>query len=617
MSALAISHTHLTSSRPILLLARANTAKEARKRKQLVKECEMIASIFRQTEDSAFHLIMAQPETGDFLFDHLRQYRFKDQPIFLHVAGCSSADSLWLEGGWGEESMTPREFAQLLSRISGLEMVFLNGCATPGLLEELLLLDIPAVLVLSESKGRRFNTEIAHSIYEALARGMSLQQAFEHSQKSYAHVFAYKRVFYHLEKDQLIWDGREKAIKRNELEWGLYVLDENRHRLGTQFQEFPSQTTEIQQQSITQVRRSKRIVSALLALGLMATMLFLLGQHPQIQQIWQSYHQVCTFESATGYNILQYPFFEEGNCDHSDPYYSRAISRRIQQLEGAYEHQLSSLGSCMPSLTEAERSLRNCDADLVIWGTYSFNSAQEATIHFHYIYTGFPTVLNHGKREMSIPIHLFDQENDFIYSAIEDMIFWAEGMGQAERGEYETAISTFQKIRKSEDEAYYLVDMQIARCYLYLKDFEQARAHLDHLLILQPTHTNAWYERGNIHLRLGNYAQARQDLDRAIELQNDFADAYYSRGLLNLKTQKIDAALADGNDLLNFRPDEGRTHGLLAIIYAEADQRSQAISHLEQGLKKGLEAGSLFSAIPSLQQFETDPEVQKLLQRYQ
>ncbi|MEM7373971.1 MAG: tetratricopeptide repeat protein [Bacteroidota bacterium] len=619
MSAFAISHTPQTSSSPILLLARANTSKDPKKKKALVKECEMITSLFRQSSDYPFHLILAQPETGEFLFDHLRKYRFKEQPIFLHIAGYPGGQSLQLEGGWGEESLKPKEFARLLSRISGLEMVFLNGCATPALLEELLLLDIPAVLVLAESKGRRFNAEIAHAMYEGLARGMTLQEAFQHTQKSYAHVFAFKRVFYHLEKDQLIWDGREKAMKRNELEWGMYVLDENRVRLEENFHSLPGlpQDNSEHEHEKKQARRSRRIVSAMLALGLMGTMLFLLGQHPQIQQLWSSYHQTCSFESATGFNILQHPFYEAGNCDHSDPFYSRSISRRIQQLEGSYEHQLSSLESCTISLSEAERSLRSCEADLVLWGTYAFEDAQSATIRFRYLYTGYPTILNHGEREMRMPLHLFDQENDFIYSAVEDMIFWTEGMGQAERGEYETAISTFQKIRKTEEADYYLVDMQLARCYLHLKNFEQARVHLDHLLFLEPTHTDSWYERGNIHLRLGNYTQARKDLDRAIELQEDYADAYYSRGLLNLKTHQIEAALSDGTDLLNFRPDEGRTHGLLAIIYAEADERSQAIEHLEKGLKRGLEASGLFSAIPSLQQFETDPEVQALLTQYQ
>ena len=617
MASAAFSHTVSTTSRPTVILARANTNNDPRRRKQVVRECEMIADIFRQQTEVSFDLIEAQPETGTYLFDQLRQFRFQNQTILLHIAGYATGEYLHLEGGWGEESLSPKQFSRLLSRLPGLQMVFLNGCASPELLEELLLMDIPAILVTSETRSRKYSIEIAHTIYESLARGSSLEKAYESTQKNHAHLFVYKRVFYNLEKDQLIWDGREKAFKRNQLEWGLYVLDENQDRLTADLAPASQIKKSPAQEEAGRKRRSRGIVSAILAMGLMATMLLLLGQHPQIRQLWQSYQQDCQFESAENYKSLQFNFYEKGNCDHSDPFYNQAIIRRMRQMEGSFEHHLSTIQNCQPSLSGAERALRSCGADMAVWGSYHFVDATRASLQFQYLYMGLPGTLHHGSREMEMPIHLFDSENDFIFSAVEDIVFWTMGMGYLERGEYKQAIEAFEKMRKTDKTNYYTVDMQLARSYLQLKDYDKAKEHLDHLLTLVPEHVESRYERGNIHLRFGNYAKARLDLDWVIDLKQDYADAYYSRGLLYVKTGQLDDALRDGRQLLSLRPEEGRTHGLLTIIYAESNKPSQAIEHLELGLQKGLEAQELFSSVPSLQQFEANPEVQKILVQYQ
>lgn len=616
MSASADLHTTLTMDRPTILLARANTASDSKRKKQVIKECDMIVSLFRRNADSPFQVISTHPETGIYLFDQLRQFRFKHSPVFLHIAGFADHSFLRLEGGWGEEALTPKQFARLLSRLPGLQMVFLNGCGTPALLEELLLMDIPAVFVTSETRSRKYSVEIAHAIYEALAKGETIEEAYQATQESHAHFFSYKRIFYQLEKDQLIWDGREKAFKRNELEWGLYALDDNQDLLKRDYfipSEYSSSST-IQGQNPK--KQSRRIVSALLAMGLMATMLFLLGQHPQIRQVWQAEEYECAFESPSAYHILQYPIWEAGKCELSDPYYQMAITRRLQQIEGAFEHEFLPDIPCNQSLSSAEKVLRSCQADLALWGTYHFVNPELVQLDFEYIYVGLPAVFNHGERSFTMPIHLFEEDNDFIYSAVEDIVFWTQGMGQVERGDYASAILSFEAMRETNEEGYYVVDMQLAKCFLYEKNYEKAREHLDHLLQLKPDHVASRYERGNIHLRQGNYQAAQTDLDYAISLQEDYADAYYSRGLLHLKTHDLEAALNDGTQLLHFRPEEARTHGLLAIIYAETENRSQAIEHLELGLQKGLETNSLFSSVPSLRQFEKDPEVQSLLSQY-
>ncbi len=214
-----------TNERPAIILGCANSYQEPQRQRILCRERRTIAHILQQSE--AVYppdLIEEDPETGQFLFDQIRSQQFRWQPAVLHLAGYSEGEYLHFQGGLGEESLQAREVARLVSRLPGLRLVFLNGCATPELLRYLLQLDIPAVLAIRANYNRVEHSPLAFSFYEALSRGHTLRRAFEYLHHATPETVGYHPVSYDLERDDFrtaeFW---LQDIAETQLPGGLYV----------------------------------------------------------------------------------------------------------------------------------------------------------------------------------------------------------------------------------------------------------------------------------------------------------------------------------------------------------------------------------------------------------
>ncbi len=78
--------------------------------------------------------------------------------------------------------------------------------------------------------------------------------------------------------------------------------------------------------------------------------------------------------------------------------------------------------------------------------------------------------------------------------------------------------------------------------------------------------------RGVLRHVLKDFAKAREDYDRALRDKPGYAEALYRRGLLALAEGKVDAAMADGKQLVTAAPEDARGRLLRAITRIEKNE---------------------------------------------
>jgi hypothetical protein len=208
--------------RPAVLWAGTNTYDQPHLQRQLKQERHTLQRLF-QTPDRPDPLAPAwlyeAPQDQIFFGDLLRHHHHDAALRVLHLSGFCLGQYLHLQGGLGEEAWSPQQFAHMISRLPGLQLVFLNGCATKDLLLALLRKDIPAIIATQAETDRTDHLHLAYRFYQSLLRGDSLGVAFRHMQRLQQRPFAAIEVCYDLDDDRFAWcDPSDQP----DLAWGLY-----------------------------------------------------------------------------------------------------------------------------------------------------------------------------------------------------------------------------------------------------------------------------------------------------------------------------------------------------------------------------------------------------------
>lgn len=197
--------------RPVMLYSSGNSYQDEQRERQLERERLAILRLFRPKRlvpDTWPDVVIADPEEQAYIFDLIRQRRFDPAVQVFHLAGFSMGEHLHLMGGFGEEALQPHGVAQLLSRLPGLHLVILNGCATPPLLNALLRKDIPAIFATQEKHERSDLIDVIYRLYSQLLEGIPLGAAFQQAiEPSHVSLDLYP-VRYDLGQDCFIWPGK-------------------------------------------------------------------------------------------------------------------------------------------------------------------------------------------------------------------------------------------------------------------------------------------------------------------------------------------------------------------------------------------------------------------------
>lgn len=167
---------NMPKQKPIIFLAFANEYSQGKYLRHLSTESKQIQEVL----DSAKNLcetINLTNVTSREIFNKFQEYR--DQIAIFHFGGHASVNELLLESLEGKSKPAYAiGFAQLLSRQSGLVLVFLNGCSTQQQVEELLKANITAVIATSEAIDDRVACMFATRFYRGLANGATINNAY-------------------------------------------------------------------------------------------------------------------------------------------------------------------------------------------------------------------------------------------------------------------------------------------------------------------------------------------------------------------------------------------------------------------------------------------------------
>jgi hypothetical protein len=187
----------------------------------------MLQRLFQPTQvalPTGPSLLVASPQQQVYVFDLLRRHQFDPTIEVLHLSGYSLGRYVHLQGGLGEEALLPETLAHHLSRLPGLRVVFLNGCATHELLLALLRKDIPAIVATQATHQRSEHIHLAYHFYQRLLKGASLRDTMQGVQRSHPQPLPTYPVSYQLQADRFDWPGQPQDLD-SPLAPGLYLQD--------------------------------------------------------------------------------------------------------------------------------------------------------------------------------------------------------------------------------------------------------------------------------------------------------------------------------------------------------------------------------------------------------
>ena len=205
------------TQKPLIFLAFSNDEDDYLK--MVRRERENIYRALQNHHDQEFIQVHKQEHTSiDDVFEQFRRYA--EQVTIFHYGGHASSTHLQLEGAPGEAQMADAGgLAKLLGQQSGLQLVFLNGCATLKQVALLHAADVKAVIATAVPVNDSMATEFAEEFYRALAAKSTLQKAFLTSAALIETRYGRKREI----KQFRAIGSRAEAKDSQSLPWGLYV----------------------------------------------------------------------------------------------------------------------------------------------------------------------------------------------------------------------------------------------------------------------------------------------------------------------------------------------------------------------------------------------------------
>jgi protein O-mannosyl-transferase len=113
---------------------------------------------------------------------------------------------------------------------------------------------------------------------------------------------------------------------------------------------------------------------------------------------------------------------------------------------------------------------------------------------------------------------------------------------------------------------------------------EEAAGFLARAVIIDPSHAQAWYNKGIAEMKLNHPAVSMQDLSKAIMLNPSFTDAYFARGNLNRVKGDYKAAASDYTKVLSLDPVNTGAMNNRAIVKGAEGDFAGAILDLDNAL---------------------------------
>ena len=85
--------------------------------------------------------------------------------------------------------------------------------------------------------------------------------------------------------------------------------------------------------------------------------------------------------------------------------------------------------------------------------------------------------------------------------------------------------------------------------------------------------SNPYFEQGNIYLKKKRYHEAIEEYQQALRLDPDAAIIHAALGWAYYKVGMLDAAIAEGEEVMRLEPDNPDVPKLMELLYQERSRR--------------------------------------------
>lgn len=208
----------MASKTPLIFLAFANSSTSPLE--NLKQERKTIKELMDPLE-SQNQLVLKDEAQAD-VQDIFTAFNSYQKPLtILHYAGHANGQSLRLE----DAKFKGKTLADLVKikndnpQSSPMALIFLNGCATKGQVEELLQAGTQCVIATQTNVGDNTATEFATQYYRALIQGKTLQEAFDTAKAFIQNQYPTQAIRWSI-------SNHHPHTSNDELAWGLYANKE-------------------------------------------------------------------------------------------------------------------------------------------------------------------------------------------------------------------------------------------------------------------------------------------------------------------------------------------------------------------------------------------------------
>lgn len=602
---------------PVIFLACANSYQDGRRLSYLVQERRSIARILAQDEENGYCEVVQEGNTSQaFFFESLRKRKYKDRISIVHFAGHADGAQLRFESESGDEEVMDIEtLAGFLQTLSGLHLVFLNGCGTEPIVRQLLDAGIPAVIATETAILDDQAYRVAEAFYNGIAGGFSIRESFEQARAIAGAHYRFREVPLNSYTRSLDWDALE--TESEEFPWGLYVSEDQEYHLDWRIDRINSGKS-----SGFSIRKPQTLLTLaalvlLLVIGGFTAASFYqekkdlknpygtqdleagkvknlsfdnsraiqpdttLQDSQTIERPATMLRDSSVFVSDATYNILILPLQAYESCTDEATQYEKAMRNRLNELRR--NHGIRAEIQFQPGIVSvnddynAEDIGRARHADMVIWGEYSKKCGDSTSMSIQYqaMDTQGESIFDQPGEIRATTFKYFTRRyQDRFIQPVADIMYWVHGNEKLQDKRYQQALNLFQQIKVKDLPAYAPVYTQKGLCFLELHNRIRAEQQIDKALQLNSQYGPAYCYKGHINWQRGNMDEAWVDYSRAIDHQSGYAEAYFSRGLVHEKVNKFEEAIQDYEEAFRLNPQ-----------YQEARERSKVVRQTTKELR--------------------------------
>lgn len=560
---------------------------------------------------------------------------FTGQLIIFHYSGHADGEGLQLESLSGDQIyLHGVNLTSILEGENNLKLVFLNGCATKGLVEQLHQIGVPAVIATETSISDQRARDFAIAFYRSLVSGKSLEGAFLQAKALIEPQEGNHRVY-----RSLIFE--EEAHDTSTIPWGLYVQEED--ILGWQLSE-PLSKDEADSRESKKSSIKSKIVSGIAILFGLALFLGLLGSREIFKRMgWiGSKASYSTFSDPSSFHILLLPFGLDGNCEPESNQYHKQVHKRILALNRADTLNLEVIRE--DSLTcdwvdiESVKSFGNIlGADLVIYGNYEERCDDTTLINVQFVLLDTNTVKPSFFVSDSAGFTVHDHvslpglRRGAFTSKPEEVIYWVAGMREGARNNYKKALKFFSKITVDRNEkesalvclyrGFTLKNLNLLEksieafnqaldidslykdayngrgsSFFQLEENEKAVLDFSKVIALDSSDAIAYSNRGAAYKNLGKLNKALNDHNKAISIDPSLAFAYDNRGSVYAALGDFEASYKDHAKALELEPNRSISLHNLAVLYFKQGNHQKAIEYINEAIRIEPEVAKHYSS---------------------